>query len=62
MSKVVINSHKEFEAYIGEELGVSDYLKIEQERVNAFAEATIDHQWIHIDEEKAKSGKSCKKW
>ena len=55
MSKVVINSHKEFEAYIGEELGVSDYLKIEQERVNAFAEATIDHQWIHIDEEKAKS-------
>lgn len=55
MSKIVINSHKEFEAYIGQELGVSEYLKIEQERVNAFAEATIDHQWIHIDEERAKA-------
>ncbi|NVK83282.1 MAG: MaoC family dehydratase [Cytophagia bacterium] len=55
MSKIVINSHKEFEAYIDQELGVSEYLKIEQERVNAFAEATIDHQWIHIDEERAKA-------
>ncbi|NVJ46701.1 MAG: MaoC family dehydratase [Cytophagia bacterium] len=55
MSKIVINSHKEFESYIDQELGVSEYLKIEQERVNAFAEATIDHQWIHIDEERAKA-------
>ncbi|WP_420387160.1 MaoC family dehydratase [Roseivirga sp.] len=55
MSKVVINSHKEFEAYIGKELGVSDYLKVDQERVNAFADATIDHQWIHIDAERAKN-------
>lgn len=54
MSKIVINSHQEFEAYIGKELGVSDYLKVEQGRVNEFAEATIDHQWIHIDEERAK--------
>lgn len=55
MAQLVINSHKEFEAYIGEELGVSEYLKIDQERVNAFAEATIDHQWIHTDVERAKS-------
>ena len=55
MSKIVINSHKEFEAYIGQELGVSDYLKIDQERVNEFAHATIDHQWIHTDAERAKS-------
>ena len=55
MSKIIINSHKEFEAYIGQELGVSEYLKVEQERVNAFAEATIDHQWIHIDEDRAKA-------
>lgn len=55
MSKIVINSHKEFEAYIGQELGVSDYLKIDQERVNEFAHATIDHQWIHTDAERAKA-------
>lgn len=55
MAQLVINSHKEFEAYIGEELGVSEYLKIDQERVNAFAEATIDHQWIHTDVERAQS-------
>ncbi|MEC7755663.1 MAG: MaoC family dehydratase [Bacteroidota bacterium] len=55
MSKLVINSHKEFEAYVGKELGVSDYLKVDQERVNAFADATIDHQWIHIDEDRARS-------
>lgn len=55
MNKIRINSHKEFEAYIGQELGVSDYLKVDQERVNAFADATIDHQWIHIDAERAKN-------
>ncbi len=53
MSKLVINSHKEFETYVGQELGVSDYLKIDQDRVNAFAESTIDHQWIHTDVERA---------
>jgi acyl dehydratase len=55
MSKVVINSHKEFEEYIGKEIGVSDYLKITQEHINKFAEATLDFQWIHIDAERAKS-------
>jgi acyl dehydratase len=54
MSKLVISSHNEFAEYIGKELGVSEYLKIEQDRVNAFAEATIDHQWIHTDPERAK--------
>ncbi len=53
MAKVVIGSHAEFEEYIGQELGVSEYLKIDQERINAFAEATIDHQWIHTNPEKA---------
>lgn len=53
MAKVVIGSHAEFEEYIGQELGVSEYLKIDQARINAFAEATIDHQWIHTDPEKA---------
>lgn len=55
MSKLIIGSHAEFAEYIGQELGASDYLKIDQQRVNAFADATIDHQWIHIDEERAKA-------
>lgn len=54
MSKVIINSFEEFEKYVGQEIGVSDYLKITQERINLFADATLDHQWIHVDEEKAK--------
>lgn len=51
---VTINSFKEFEAYVGKELGVSDYLSITQEQINQFADATLDHQWIHVDVEKAK--------
>ena len=38
---------------VGTELGVSDWLLIEQDRVNAFADATLDHQFIHVDPEKA---------
>jgi acyl dehydratase len=40
----------------GEELGTSEWLTIEQERVDQFAEATGDHQWIHVDVERARSG------
>ncbi|MEY2476586.1 MAG: hypothetical protein QOG87_1901 [Actinomycetota bacterium] len=40
----------------GEHLGYSEWLEITQERVNEFAEATGDHQWIHVDPERAKSG------
>ena len=53
MSKVIISSHQEFEQYLGKELGVSDYLKITQERINKFADATLDYQWIHTDPERA---------
>jgi len=52
---VIINSFNEFEQYIGKELGVSEYLKITQEQINLFADATLDHQWIHVDVEKAKN-------
>ena len=38
----------------GQEIGVSDWLTIDQDRVNKFADATGDHQWIHIDVERAK--------
>ena len=40
---------------VGEHLGYSDYLEITQERVNTFADATGDHQWIHVDPERAKA-------
>jgi acyl dehydratase len=43
-------------AKLGEHLGHSDWLEITQDRVNTFAEATGDHQWIHVDVEKAKKG------
>ncbi len=55
MGKLVINSFEEFEEYVGRELGTSDYHKITQEQINKFADATLDHQWIHVDEERAKT-------
>ena len=42
--------------YVGEEISVSDWFEIDQERVNQFAECTMDPQWIHTDVEKAKAG------
>lgn len=54
MSKLVINSYEDFEKCVGKELGVSDYLKITQDRINKFADATLDYQWIHTDPERAK--------
>jgi acyl dehydratase len=41
---------------VGEEIGSSDWLEVTQERVNAFADATDDHQWIHVDLERAAAG------
>lgn len=55
MSKVIVNSYEEFEKLKGQEIGVSEPLQITQERINQFANATIDHQWIHVDVEKAKT-------
>lgn len=51
---VEINSFQEFEAYLGKEIGVSEYLTITQEQINQFADATLDHQWIHVDVERAR--------
>jgi acyl dehydratase len=42
--------------HVGEHLGFSDYHDVTQEQVNLFADATGDHQWIHIDVERAKAG------
>ena len=53
MSKVIINSFHEFTALLGKNIGVSDYVELSQERINMFADATLDHQWIHVDTERA---------
>jgi len=54
MKKLVINSHDEFASYLGKELGKSEYIKVTQEMIDMFADATFDHQWIHTDVERAK--------
>jgi acyl dehydratase len=55
MSQLTINSLAELTAYEGREMGVSEYHTITQEQINKFAEATLDYQWIHLDEERAKN-------
>ncbi|HKP12757.1 MAG TPA: MaoC family dehydratase [Blastocatellia bacterium] len=50
-----INGIEELKTLVGEEIGASDWFEVEQSRINAFADATEDHQWIHIDAERAKS-------
>jgi len=49
-------SADELKKAVGEDLGQTGWLSIEQDRINLFADATDDHQWIHVDVEKAKSG------
>ncbi|NCW48368.1 MAG: dehydratase [Actinobacteria bacterium] len=56
MSARTINGVDEMKALVGEHLGYSPYVEITQEQVNLFADATGDHQWIHIDVERAKAG------
>jgi len=48
-----IESIAELTKYAGKEVGVSDWLEVSQERINQFAEATEDRQWIHLDSERA---------
>ncbi len=50
---IKISSYDEFAVYAGEELGVSAWHTIDQQQINKFADATLDHQWIHVDVEKA---------
>jgi acyl dehydratase len=53
---VVSVTFAELAALAGRDLGLSDFLEITQERVNTFADATDDHQWIHVDPARAKDG------
>jgi acyl dehydratase len=51
----VISSIEEAVEAVGQELGVSDWVAIDQKRIDAFADATGDHQWIHVDVERART-------
>ena len=56
MPKLIINGFTEFQQYVGKELGASQYIKVTQEQINKFADATLDHQWIHTDPVRAATG------
>src|SRR5919202_3521249 len=52
----IVNGIDELKAKVGEHLGYSDWHEVTQDQVNLFADATGDHQWIHVDPERAKTG------
>ncbi|MFF4872320.1 MaoC family dehydratase [Streptomyces sp. NPDC090109] len=52
----IFTSAEELRAGVGEQLGHSDWLEVDQKRIDLFAEATGDHQWIHVDPERAAAG------
>lgn len=53
--KIVFESTEEIIDFIGKSLGTSEWMIVPQSMINMFADATLDHQWIHLDEEKAKT-------
>ena len=55
MATRIISGIEELKTLAGEELGASDWFEVAQSRINAFADATEDHQWIHLDRERAKT-------
>lgn len=55
MGKLIVNSYEEFAAHKGEQIGVSDWVTLSQDMIDKFAEATLDHQWIHTDPERCKT-------
>ena len=52
---ITIQSYEDFKRLEGSDLGKSENIHVTQERINQFADATLDHQWIHVDVEKAKA-------
>jgi acyl dehydratase len=56
MAQTVLSGIDEVKAAVGRHLGTSDWLEITQERIDRFADATGDHQWIHVDAERAAAG------
>lgn len=56
MAQTTFKSREDIISKVGGKLGTSDWVEITQDRINLFADATDDHQWIHVDIEKAKQG------
>jgi len=56
MLPYIFNSPAELAPALGQTFGPTDWITIDQDRINTFADATGDHQWIHVDVEKAKTG------
>lgn len=54
MPRRIIEGIEEMKSLVGQEIGSSEWFELTQSRVNDFADATLDHQWIHIDAERAK--------
>jgi acyl dehydratase len=54
MARVVFGNLEELAAKVGQEVVVSDWLEVTQQRIDQFADATGDHQWIHVDVERAR--------
>ena len=52
----VFGSLEELAAHVGEQIGISDWIRVDQARIDAFAHATGDHQWIHVDPARAAAG------
>ena len=55
----VFDNLKAYAAEVGNEIGVSEWMVIDQDRINKFAEATGDHQWIHFDGERISANWAC---
>jgi acyl dehydratase len=53
---ITVDGADEIKALAGRDLGASDWLEVTQERIDTFADATGDHQWIHVDRERAAAG------
>ncbi|MEU0072212.1 MaoC family dehydratase [Streptomyces sp. NPDC006332] len=53
---ITVNGLDELKKLAGSDLGASEWIEVTQERINTFADATGDHQWIHVDPERAKEG------
>jgi acyl dehydratase len=54
MSKRILDSPEALKALVGQEIAVTDWFNVTQERIQQFADATLDHQWIHLDVERAR--------
>ena len=55
MPKITIKNLEDLKQWVGKEVATSDWLNVDQDRIDRFADATGDHQWIHVDPERAKA-------